>query len=378
MSLALALAMTGDCDGVARLLDDAYAAADAQRTHLPLPTEQIGVMHLCALCAGGRIAEAVELAAAGVDRSAGSAMESTWRSSSVMALDLAGRLDDGARTAAIAASMMASSDPFGLGLQVQGLSALEQGQRGDPRSGDQVDALPVDVDNPRVTIWVERGVVWSTAARGDVAEAARRAGRRGRQAIERQHLAWGGLLLHDAVRLGEPGSVVDDLAALRNDRGADLLNVLAAHGEALLGRDGGALLDVARRFASMSAPLLAAEAAAQAAVVLDGVQAARAAALSVGWQLQCQGPRTPALGARPALISLRQVEIALGASGGRTSAQIAQRHYLSVRTVDNHLRSVYRRLGLSGRRELAEVLAPLTPDASPSRDAVTTRLRNPE
>ena len=65
VSLALALAMTGDCDGVARFLDDAYAAADAQRTHLPLPTEQIGVMHLCALCAGGRIAEAVELAAAG-------------------------------------------------------------------------------------------------------------------------------------------------------------------------------------------------------------------------------------------------------------------------------------------------------------------------
>lgn len=359
VSLALARAMTADCDGIAGLLDDAYAAADAQRTHRPLPAEQIGVMHLCALCASGRISEAVELSETGVDRTAGSAIESTWRSSSVMALDLAGRLADGARVAGIAASMMASSDPFGLELQVRGLAALERGQRGDPRSGDDVADLPVDPDNPRVAIWVERGIVWSMAARGEIEQAAERATRSGRRAIAHQHIAWGALLLHDALRLDGPGAVVDDLDGLRNDRGADLLNAIAAHGTALAARDGWALLDVARSFAGMSAPLLAAEAAAQAAVSLDGVEAARAAALSAGWELRCQDPRTPALRSRPPLVTLREVEMALAAAGGRRSTQIAEQHYLSARTVDNHLRSVYRKLAVSGRQELPEVLAPL-------------------
>jgi DNA-binding CsgD family transcriptional regulator len=359
VSLALARAMTGDCDGVYALLDDAYAAARATRVELPLAAEQIGVMHLCALCASGRVIEAVELSDAGMARTAGSAMESTWCSSSVMALDLAGRLQDGAATAATAASMMASSDPFGLEAQVCGLRALERGQLGDQQSGDDIDGLEVDADNPRVAIWVERGAAWSAAARGDVERAAKRAARSGRRAIEQQHVAWGALLLHDAVRLGAPELVIDDLPNVRNDTGAHLMNAMARHGEALAARDGGGLLDASRQFADMGASLLAAEAAAQAAAVLSGREAVRAAALSVGWQLRCQEPRTPALRLRLALVTPREVEVAMDAAGGRTSAEIAERLFLSRRTVDNHLRSAYRKLGVSGRDELPATLAPL-------------------
>lgn len=370
VSLALALAMTADCDGVRDLLDEAYAAARATQVRLPLPAEQIGVMHLCCLCASGSIAEAVELSDAGVARTAGSAIESTWRSSSVMALDLAGRLEDGVRAAATAASMMASSDPFGLEQQVRGLGALERGQLGDPRGGDELAAIEAHSDNPRVAIWVDRGMVWSGAARGGVERAAERAARAGRTAIDGQHLAWGALLLHDAVRLGAPELVVDALADVRQNKGAHLVNAMARHAAALAARDGAALLDTARRFAGMSAPLLAAEAAAQAAAALPGPQAARVAALSVGWQLQCQRPRTPALRARPRLVTRREVEVALAAADGRTSAQIASRLVLSRRTVDNHLRSVYRKLALSGRQELPEVLASLL---GPPRNLSTCR-----
>lgn len=197
------------------------------------------------------------------------------------------------------------------------------------------------------------------AARGDVEQAASRAARSGRGAIQRQHIAWGALLLHDAVRLDGPESVVDELVRLTPDRGADLLDAMATHATALVGRDAGALLVVARRFAAMSAPLLAAEASAHAVTVLGGVEAVRAAALSAWWQLRCQDPRTPALRSRPSLVTLREVEIAVDASRDRTSAQIAEQHYLSVRTVDNHLRSVYRKLAVSGRQELPEVFAPL-------------------
>jgi DNA-binding CsgD family transcriptional regulator len=41
-----------------------------------------------------------------------------------------------------------------------------------------------------------------------------------------------------------------------------------------------------------------------------------------------------------------------------TSSAIAEVLVLAVRTVDNHLRSVYSKLGIAGRNELAKVLAP--------------------
>ena len=45
----------------------------------------------------------------------------------------------------------------------------------------------------------------------------------------------------------------------------------------------------------------------------------------------------------------REREIALLAAQGLSSRGIADRLVLSVRTVDNHLQSAYRKLGVSGR-----------------------------
>jgi len=42
------------------------------------------------------------------------------------------------------------------------------------------------------------------------------------------------------------------------------------------------------------------------------------------------------------------------------SREIAEQVGLSVRTVDNHLTRVYRKLGISGRDELGEALADLS------------------
>ncbi len=53
------------------------------------------------------------------------------------------------------------------------------------------------------------------------------------------------------------------------------------------------------------------------------------------------------------MVSDREIEVALDASSGLTSPQIAEKRFISVRTVDNHLRSVYRKLDISGRDELA-------------------------
>jgi DNA-binding CsgD family transcriptional regulator len=44
------------------------------------------------------------------------------------------------------------------------------------------------------------------------------------------------------------------------------------------------------------------------------------------------------------------------AAAGCNSRDIADRLVISVRTVDNHLRSVYRKLGVSRRHDLARTL----------------------
>lgn len=58
--------------------------------------------------------------------------------------------------------------------------------------------------------------------------------------------------------------------------------------------------------------------------------------------------------------------MARAAATRRRSRLIAEDLGLSVRTVDNHLARVFRKLGVTGRDELAEVLG-LVPPPGPAR-----------
>jgi DNA-binding CsgD family transcriptional regulator len=55
-------------------------------------------------------------------------------------------------------------------------------------------------------------------------------------------------------------------------------------------------------------------------------------------------------------LTAREREIAALAAGGLTSREVAERLVVSVRTVDNHLQRVYRKLGVSRRGELSRLL----------------------
>ena len=76
------------------------------------------------------------------------------------------------------------------------------------------------------------------------------------------------------------------------------------------------------------------------------------------WLTECAGARPPTLLAAPeaAGLTAREREIALLASGGASSREIAERLVISVRTVDNHLQNVYRKLGITRRQDLARDL----------------------
>ena len=78
------------------------------------------------------------------------------------------------------------------------------------------------------------------------------------------------------------------------------------------------------------------------------------------WAAMCEGAVTPGLAAPPAIVPLtrREHEVALLAADGLTSRDIGERLFLSVRTVDNHLQSIYAKLGVSGRADLGATLRP--------------------
>ena len=77
---------------------------------------------------------------------------------------------------------------------------------------------------------------------------------------------------------------------------------------------------------------------------------------------------------QPALLSPRELEVARLAAARLRSKEIADRCGLSVRTVDNHLARVYRKLGVTGRDDLPDALAALggtvTGEPGPLAEAV--------
>jgi DNA-binding CsgD family transcriptional regulator len=168
--------------------------------------------------------------------------------------------------------------------------------------------------------------------------------------------------LHDVARLGAPREVAERVNDLAAGVEGDLAPARRDHVQALRAGDPERLAEVSGRFAGMSAHLLAAEAAADAAVAWrraghtgrSDSELHRAGTLAGA----CPGARTPALSpieSREQLTGAER-ETALLAAAGRTNRQIAEELHLSVRTVDNRLQRVYGKLGISRRSELGALI----------------------
>ena len=201
--------------------------------------------------------------------------------------------------------------------------------------------------------WTAAAIGELSAARALAQEVAIAADARGAHGLAAR--AW-----HELTRLGAPEVAAPRLAALTVD--GPFVQVAAAHAAALVARDGHALLDVAERFSDLGADLLAAEAASAAAAAHRATgrdASARAAAGRAAVLLErCEGAAPPTLtgGVDAEALTPREREIALLASSPLSSREIAERLVVSVRTVDNHLQRVYRKLGIGRREQLAGLI----------------------
>lgn len=175
--------------------------------------------------------------------------------------------------------------------------------------------------------------------------------------------------LHDVVRLGEDEAALARLRELSADVDGAFMPARLAHAEALATHDPQRFEEAADAFEAIGAMLYAAEAAAGAARAFTRMGLARRAAEATQRAARladaCEGARTPALqvGIETTPLTRREREVAELAARGATSKEIAEKLFVSARTVENHLQRAYEKLGVRGRPELAEVLGVAADDS---------------
>jgi DNA-binding CsgD family transcriptional regulator len=203
---------------------------------------------------------------------------------------------------------------------------------------------------------------WTAVAAGNLPGARQLLERAADHAEEVGDLIGATSALHGLARLGQARHVADRLGRLADEVDGDLVAARVAYTNGVAARNPDALNKVSSDFEDLGALLYAAEARAEAAVVLrntgrnrDGAAAERHAARLLA---RCEGAATPAVRLIMARVRLTpgELDTAVQAAAGRSNKQIASDMHLSVRTVESHLQRVYEKLGVSGRHELADAL----------------------
>src|SRR5262249_8696949 len=142
----------------------------------------------------------------------------------------------------------------------------------------------------------------------------------------------------------------------------DLVTLLSAHASAKASRDPATLLGVAGRLEAQGLLLHAAEVYSCAHDLFSKRQLnakAQWAAMQARRLVEtCQGAQTPGLTQLQAEVPLtrREIEIAMLAIRGLSSAEIAEELVISLRTVHSHLQHIYRKAGITRRRDLRLIL----------------------
>ena len=182
-------------------------------------------------------------------------------------------------------------------------------------------------------------------------------------ALSSSHVVYAAVTAHDLVEYGDPSAAARLLrSATASMEASHFLDLLLAHAEAAACGDLAGLDECGRAFGRIGATRLEAtchrDAVRAALGSGDVVRARWADALA----RQATGPAGVTSSADVFVddaLTDRECEIAFLAATDATSREIADRLGLSARTVDNHLRRVYRKLDIGGRSELAPLGTPI-------------------
>ncbi|MDG4767521.1 LuxR C-terminal-related transcriptional regulator [Solwaraspora sp. WMMD406] len=357
-------AAQGDLTESSQAINEVEADATRWRTELPYLQLALELARGTRLVLAGDLAgidaivaeEFADLADAG-DFRLGSGYLSVVRA---QAARLRGRLDDAARHSRQACAMLATGRIFA------GLAHAERAHAAALR-GDAAAAKTAMSDSDRAQApgmailypWREQARCWVTVSEGDLdggvrmlrelADRLRTDGFAGHEVV----------VLHDLVRLGRADLVVDRLVELATTVEGPLPVLVLRQARGATAGPSGELLRAAVGFAKLELHLFAAEAAAMAVRQQRQARSPLAGQTTVLLSellARCADVRTPALLAGQPQLTDREFQVARLAAAGVASRNIAQRLFLSTRTVENHLQRAYSKLGVTGRGELAAAL----------------------
>ncbi len=359
---AVVAALAGRGNDTEALVEEGLALAHLLVGDVPTARELLNLSRFIWLATAGRAEEAQATVAAELERSVGrSAIAGSW-----LAMRALGRLLDGdavlaATDAGRAADELADVDisllrPFTLGIQATALAQLN-------RPNDARRALDhVEEDwrsETKARLMAELAEAWILTMSGRSQVGARRAAAAARVALDAQHAPLAMFAAHDAARFGHPSLALPVLVDAAATVEGALAPVLVEHARALDSGDPDALLDLAGRLPSLGFRISAAECAATAARISESRNKTQAAVEARRLAAQLVEPlcdvRTPGLGTL-VVLTAREREVGALAAQRHRNREIAETLGISVRTVDNHLASVYRKLGVGSRDELRAVL----------------------
>ncbi len=330
---------------------------------------QLEAARILALMLTGRLGESQRAAAAAHARSL---EEPAAEVTALMALAngrialMQGRLEAASRWLRECSELLRDVDPGGFRPLALALAAQALAQAGETAAARELRDEAESERQHRLPAFESElflASAWVAASAGGLTEARRAAALAVASAGEHGVRAAGMLAAYDLVRLGDPAGPSQTMALAQEMQGR-LARACAEHAEAVLSREPARLERAASALAELGSLLWAAEAesaAANAYRLLGRDASARAAAGRAALLLErCGGARTPALVAAGAAAELtpREREIAAMAANGRSNREIAAGLVLSVRTVENHLQRVYRKLGARSRHELPALLGP--------------------
>lgn len=364
------LVLAGRADQVLALCDDMEAAASHGTPDVPEAAGWLWQMRTNALLLTGRLNEAARVLGAALEpgstASLGSGDMAYARTKLGLLHLMEGRPATALQALDAAADALRRLDPNGCLAWCLSLASQAHAQLGELQVAARMGAEATGPLARGFAVWegdAARARAWVTAVAGEHTRAIEDLVAAADLQEHRGQAVFGLLALHDALRLGAR-EVAPRLEALASGLDGPLASAVATHAAAVHTGEVAGYEAATRAFVGLGFHRVASEVAARTAAAwrAAGFPArAKHAAQVHDTELEaCEGVGIPASSgdALPrAGLTRRELEIATLACRGLSNVEIAERLVVSVRTVESHLYCAYDKLGVTGRRELAALLA---------------------